>query len=70
MNTSVNVVGKLPDGLVELYSDIHGHARELAIELLVVGAMARDLVLVHGFGSKIERGTKRCRFWYQRGELD
>ena len=54
MITSVNIVGKLPDGLVEQYTEFHEIAEELAIELLVVGAMARDLVLVHGFGSKID----------------
>jgi len=60
--TSINIVGKLPLGLVELYSDINRHAKALGIDYLVVGAMARDLVLVHGFGSEIERGTKDVDF--------
>ena len=60
--TSINIVGKLPQGLVKLYADIGGHARALDIDYLVVGAMARDLVLVHGFGSKIERGTRDVDF--------
>ena len=55
--TYVNVTGKLPAGLVALYTDIHKHTKELSIEFLVVGAMARDLILEHGFGLKIERAT-------------
>lgn len=57
-NSFVNVAGKLPSGLVELYADISAHTEALGIEFLVVGAMARDLVLVHGFGATIERGTR------------
>ena len=60
--TYVNVTGKLPAGLVALFTDIHKHAKELSIEYLVVGAMARDLVLEHGFGLKIERATKDVDF--------
>ena len=58
--TYVNIAGKLPQGLVDLYADISGHTNALAIDYLVVGAMARDLVsgacprtsklLVNGFG--------------------
>jgi len=60
--TSINIGGKLPQGLVELYADISGHAKALDINYLVVGAMARDLVLVHGFGANIERGTRDVDF--------
>jgi predicted nucleotidyltransferase len=61
-NTFVNVAGKLQPGLVELYTDISEAAASLGIKFLVVGAMARDLVLVHGYGSIIERGTKDVDF--------
>jgi len=60
--TLINIVGKLPQGLVDLYVDISRHAKALGINYLVVGAMARDLVLVHGFGSEIERGTRDVDF--------
>lgn len=60
--TSINIGGKLPQGLVELYADVSGHAKALDINYLVVGAMARDLVLVHGFGANIERGTRDVDF--------
>jgi len=61
-NTYVKIVNKLPSGLEELYADIHGHAKSASIDFLVVGAMARDMVLVHGFGAKMERGTKDVDF--------
>ncbi len=61
-NTFVNIAGKLPRGLVALYGDIGDVAKSLDIDFLVVGAMARDLVLVHGFGSTIERGTRDVDF--------
>lgn len=61
-DTCVNISGKLPKGLIELYKDINNVAGDLKIRSLVVGAMARDLVLVHGFGSTIERGTRDVDF--------
>ena len=69
-NTCVNIAGKLPPGLAELYADINEHAKELAIDFLVVGAMARDLVLVHGFGSNIERGTRDDEGYMEAREWD
>ena len=64
-NTLVDVSGKLPSGLVQLYRDINQQARSLGIDILVVGAMARDLVLVHGYGASIERGTRDVDFGVQ-----
>ncbi|QOJ24395.1 MAG: nucleotidyl transferase AbiEii/AbiGii toxin family protein [Gammaproteobacteria bacterium] len=61
-NTCINITGKLPLGLIGIYADISEHAKELAIDFLVVGAMARDMVLVHGYGSTIERGTRDVDF--------
>ena len=61
-DTCVDISGKLPKGLIELYKDINNVAGDLKIRYLVVGAMARDLVLVHGFGSTIERGTRDVDF--------
>lgn len=48
--------------MVALYGDISDVAKCLGIDILVVGAMARDLVLVHGFGSTMERGTRDVDF--------
>lgn len=61
-NTCVNIASKLPAGLVALYADIQTHAGALDVDFLVVGAMARDLILVRGFGSRIERGTRDVDF--------
>ncbi len=61
-NTLVDISGKLPEGLVQLYADIRSHANALDIDILVVGAMARDLVLVHGYDASIERGTRDVDF--------
>ncbi len=61
-NTSVNITGEIPQGLVDLYADISGHAKELGVDFLVVGAMARDSVLVHGYGCDIERSTTDVDF--------
>lgn len=61
-NTSINIAGKLHKGLVELYQDVLAIADRFGIQVLVVGAMARDVVLVHGYGAKIERGTRDVDF--------
>lgn len=63
--TSPNVVGKLPEGLVELYQIISHHTEALDIPYLVVGATARDIILRHGFGAAIERGTRDVDFGIQ-----
>lgn len=63
--TSLNVVGKLPQGLVELYQTISRHTDKLVIPYLVVGATARDIILHHGFGAAIERGTRDVDFGIQ-----
>jgi predicted nucleotidyltransferase len=62
---SLNVVAKLPQGLVELYQIISRHTDELSIPYLVVGATARDIILHHGFGAAIERGTRDVDFGIQ-----
>ena len=60
--TSVNIISPLPQGLVELYADINGHTKELGVDFLVVGATARDMVLVHGYDATEERGTTDVDF--------
>jgi predicted nucleotidyltransferase len=61
-NTSINISGKLNTGLVELYDNVMTVADKLGIQVLVVGAMARDLVLAHGYGATIQRGTRDVDF--------
>jgi len=62
VTTLLDVSEKLPKGLVEVYSQIHGIAAELSVPLLIVGATARDIILVHGYNAAIERGTKDVDF--------
>ena len=57
MTISLDVSNKLPDGLVEVYSQVQRAASALDIPLLIVGATARDIILVHGYNAAIERGT-------------
>ena len=64
-NISLDISGKLPKGLVELYQKISEQAEQLDIQFLVVGATARDIVLVHGFDAAIERGTRDIDFGIQ-----
>lgn len=61
-NTYITINKKFPKGLTELYFDVNTEAQKLAIPYMIVGAMARDLVLVHGFDAKIERGTRDVDF--------
>lgn len=64
-STLIDVTGKLPTGMVKIYREVFSVAGQLQLEVLVVGAMARDLVLVHGFGAKLERGTRDIDFAVQ-----
>ena len=64
-STLIDVTGKLPSGIVKIYREVFDAAVELQLEALVVGAMARDLVLVHGFGARLERGTRDVDFAVQ-----
>ena len=62
MTTSLNLTNKLPAGIVEVYGRLHNIAAKLDIPVLIVGATARDIILVHGFGAAIERGTRDVDF--------
>ncbi|MDG4813471.1 nucleotidyl transferase AbiEii/AbiGii toxin family protein [Hydrogenovibrio sp. 3SP14C1] len=64
-NTLVDLRGKLPKGLASIYQEVQAVASTLQLEVLVVGAMARDLVLVHGFNARLERGTRDIDFAVQ-----
>lgn len=62
MTISLDVSNKLPDGLVEVYGRIQRIASALNIPLLIIGATARDIILVHGYNATIERGTRDVDF--------
>lgn len=61
-NTSVDLVGKLPDKLIHLYQLINQQAVNLSIPYLVVGATARDLILVEAYGAPLQRATRDIDF--------
>lgn len=61
-NISVELINRLPNGLREIYQHVDAAAKATNCSYLVVGAMARDVILVHGFGAKIERGTRDVDF--------
>jgi len=61
-STLIDFSGKLPHGLVELYACVDGAAKRVDVPFLIVGAMARDLIMVHGFGAQLERGTRDVDF--------
>jgi predicted nucleotidyltransferase len=65
ISTSIDICEKLPKGIVPLYRAIDEATTALGIRYLVVGAMARDLVLVYGFDAGIERGTRDVDFGIQ-----
>lgn len=69
-STSIDICEKLPKGIVPLYRAIDEATTTLGIRYLVVGAMARDLVLHHGFGAGIERGTRDVDFGIQVNSWD
>lgn len=62
MTISLDVSNKLPDGLLEVYGRIQRIALTLDMPLLIVGATARDIILVHGYNAAIERGTRDVDF--------
>ena len=62
MTISLDVTNKLPEGLVEVYGRIQRVAIALDIPLLIIGATARDIILVHGYNAAIERGTRDVDF--------
>jgi predicted nucleotidyltransferase len=64
-STLIDLTGKLPIGMVSIYREVFDVASLLQLEVLVVGAMARDLVLVHGFDARLERGTRDIDFAVQ-----
>lgn len=57
MSSSLNITGKLDSNIVEIFRIVSNVVHDLEMPYVVVGAMARDLVLHYGYGAKIERAT-------------
>ena len=64
-STLIDLHDKLPQDLADVYREVQNVAGALELEIFVVGAMARDLVLVHGFNANLERGTRDIDFAVQ-----
>lgn len=62
---TIDITGKLDAGLIEMYRHVITEADKLSIQCFVIGAMARDLVLHHGFGAPIDRATRDIDFGIQ-----
>lgn len=69
-NTYLELVDKLPAGMAELYAMVAEQAETVGANYLVVGAMARDLVLVHGFRSTLKRQTHDVDFGIEVASWD
>lgn len=59
---SFEIIDRLPQGLLEVYRKVDDAAKTTGCEYLVIGAIARDMVLHHGFGANIQRGTRDVDF--------
>ncbi len=61
----LNISGKIEPSLVDLCAIVAECATQLQIPFLVVGASARDMVLHHGYGAKVQRATADIDFALQ-----
>jgi predicted nucleotidyltransferase len=67
---SLNISGKIESSLVDLCAIVAECATQLQIPYLVVGASARDMVLHHGYGAKVQRATTDIDFALQGPSWD
>lgn len=49
-------------GVLRVIAAVQAGARAQGVELLLVGAAARDLLLVHVYGQRVRRATKDVDF--------
>ncbi|WP_396587247.1 nucleotidyl transferase AbiEii/AbiGii toxin family protein [Bermanella sp. R86510] len=61
MNT-LDLSNKLSATLISIYTEISQVMEKHEVDFVVIGATARDIVLVHCFSAKIERGTRDVDF--------
>ena len=58
----IDISGKLSPQLVEVYQHVSVAAEALDVRYVVVGAVARDLVLHYGYDAPVERATTDVDF--------
>jgi predicted nucleotidyltransferase len=61
----LNISTKIEPSLVDLSAIVAGCATQLQIPYLIIGASARDMVLHHGYGAKVQRATADIDFALQ-----
>jgi len=64
-STSLTIVGEVSDRSFEIYRDVLDAAGSLSIDVLIVGATARDLIYEAAFGVPVRRATKDVDFAIQ-----
>ncbi|MEE8059118.1 MAG: nucleotidyl transferase AbiEii/AbiGii toxin family protein [Pseudomonadales bacterium] len=64
-DSSLNISGKIDSATVSTYAAVDEVATSLAVRYVVVGASARDIVLHHGHGAKVQRATADVDFGIQ-----
>lgn len=64
-STSLNIAGKIDPATVEVLELVEQIARGLSLPYVVIGATARDLILHHHYGAKIQRATQDVDFAIQ-----
>lgn len=68
--TLLNISGKIDPSTVELYDAVKKVANSLEIPFAVVGASARDIVMHHAFGAKVQRATLDVDFGIQLSDWE
>ena len=68
MKELLDISGKLDSASVDVYRAVAEATEQQSIDYLVVGANARDLVLHHGYGLRIQRATLDLDFAIEVGE--
>lgn len=64
-STSLNIAGKVDPRTVEVVQLVERLSSALNIPYVVIGATARDLVLHHYYGARIQRATQDIDFAIQ-----
>jgi len=62
MSTLLNLSGKIDPQTITVFETVDRVLDELGTPYVIVGATARDLVLHHGYGAKLQRATQDVDF--------
>lgn len=66
----LNISGKIDPAFVAIYNEVANVAKKQGIEIFVVGASARNIILQHGYGIKPKLATKDIDFAIQVATWD